>query len=60
MADLTGIVIPAGGPRLVTNLLVTLKVNRGEAHWEGWVPLRGGGDRTERGEGHFTAEAGCI
>ena len=29
MADLTGIVIPAGGPRLVTNLLVTLKVRRG-------------------------------
>ena len=26
--NLTGIIIPAGGPRLVTNLLVTLKVRR--------------------------------
>ncbi|GAX76848.1 hypothetical protein CEUSTIGMA_g4294.t1 [Chlamydomonas eustigma] len=28
-ANLTGIIIPAGGPKLVTNLLVTLKVLRG-------------------------------
>ena len=27
-SNLTGIIIPAGGPRLVTNLLVTLKVLR--------------------------------
>jgi len=42
-ANLTGIIIPAGGPLLVTNLLVTLKVLRGlhlsqmpvEVMWQG-------------------------
>ena len=32
--NLTGIIIPAGGPRLVTNLLVTLKVRRGGGEGE--------------------------
>ena len=36
-ANLTGIVIPAGGSRLVTNLLVTLKVLR--EHHKSQIPI---------------------
>ena len=36
-ANLTGIIIPAGGSRLVTNLLVTLKVLR--EHHKSQIPI---------------------
>ena len=45
-SNLTGIIIPAGGPRLVTNLLVTLKVLR--EHHRSTLPVevmwQGGGE----------------
>lgn len=37
LSNLTGVIIPAGGPRLVTNLLVTLKVLR--EHHKSQLPV---------------------